>query len=127
MNVRFYYAGLACIFLSALLGAGCHKNAAEESLSSDANGFFCQQCSAKFYTSAGFYADHCPQCKSSDLRPIIGFVCYKDHHTTLTPQGPKSIACEQCQALATGLKMPRESELKAWGAVKKTPAEVGAK
>jgi ribosomal protein L40E len=114
------------VLCAALCGCG-KQNAAENSITSDANGFFCRQCNAKFYTDSSVYADHCPQCKSADLRPVIAFVCYKDQHATLTPQGPKSIACEQCQAVASGLKMPHESELKAWGAVKKPAAEVGAK
>jgi len=123
-NVKLFW--LAFAFVAFFLGA-CKKNSAEDSLKSDATGFYCRQCNAKFYTASGVYADHCPQCKSADIRPVIGFVCYQDQQVTLTAQGPKSMPCQKCGAVATGLKMPRESDLKAWGAVRKTAAEVGAK
>jgi hypothetical protein len=115
-----------CVALLILL-AGCGKNATEQNLVSDANGFFCRACKLKFYTEAPVFAERCPACKSSDLAAVLGFQCYKDQHLNLTPQGPKSLACEKCQAEATGIKMPSAAQLQAWGAVRKSKAEVGGR
>lgn len=111
-------------FLCAVMISGCSKNPAESSIDSDANGFVCNKCGAKFYTRSPLFADHCPSCKSTDLRQVVGFLCYKDQHLTLVPQGPRSIACEKCGAVATGLKMPRQSEFASWGATLRQKSEV---
>jgi hypothetical protein len=118
---------LSLFAIISVVAVSCAKNPGESSLVADANGFVCPKCNAKFYTPAKVYAEKCPQCQSTEVTTVVGFQCYKDKHVTLTPRGPKSIACEKCQELATGMKMPQESELKTWGAVAKTKAEVGAK
>jgi Zn finger protein HypA/HybF involved in hydrogenase expression len=115
------------IFITLFLAVGCKKDPAVSSLESDARGFFCKACQAKFYTDWSVYAERCPQCKSEDIRPVVGFLCYQDQHLNLTPQGPKAMTCEKCQGQATGLKMPHEAELKSWGAVKRSKSEVGPK
>jgi hypothetical protein len=114
---------LSFLCIAALL-SGCSKEpAAGELLSSDANGFLCRACKAKFYTSRSVYADKCPSCKSGDVAEIIGFYCPKDQHLTLTPKA-KSTKCEQCNEEIGQVKLPTSQQLIAWGATKKTESEV---
>jgi Zn finger protein HypA/HybF involved in hydrogenase expression len=120
-------ASLLLLLLSlgiALENTGCKRNPAESSIESDANGFLCNQCAMKFYTHSPLFADHCPRCKSGDIRQVVGFLCYKDQHLTLTPQGPRSIACAHCGNVATGLKLPNEGDLVAWGATLQNKSDV---
>ena len=109
--------GLACVLLVLL--AGCGKDVDD----SDANGYLCRKCNLKFCTDREVFAEHCPGCKGSDIPPVVAYVCDKDGHTTVTPRGP-SVVCEKCRAPLTAIKLPRENELKAWGAARKTKAEV---
>jgi hypothetical protein len=112
---------LACVLLALL--AGCGRGAADAAGDSDANGYWCRKCNLKFYTAREVFAEHCPKCKGYDIPPVVGYVCDKDGHITVTPRGP-SVRCEKCRVPLTAIKLPRENELKAWGAAKKTKAEV---
>jgi Zn finger protein HypA/HybF involved in hydrogenase expression len=107
-----------------LAAVGCSKESQQgELLNSDANGFLCRQCNAKFFTSRSVYADHCPSCKSADVALVIGFYCDKDQHVTLTPKA-KSVLCEKCNQLLGQVRLPTSAQLVAWGAVKKSEADV---
>jgi len=116
-----YGLGLACVLLALL--AGCGGGARDVAGDSDANGYVCRKCKLKFYTARAVFAEHCPACKGADFPSVVGYVCDKDGHTTITPRGP-SVVCEKCRAPVAAIKLARESELKAWGAAKKTKAEV---
>ncbi len=118
---------LVAVFgLAAGLGfaGGCGKRAVDRALASDARGYFCPGCNAKFYTEYEVIADVCPLCKNNDIRVIVGFVCSSDQHTTLSPRRHGAVPCEKCGKPASRLSLPREAELKAWNAVRKTQAEV---
>src|SRR5690242_4001653 len=105
--------------LLALLLAGCSKEPNAGRFESNANGYFCPKCNLKFYTDEKVFAEFCPSCKGGLIPPIVGFICTKDQHHTLTPKA-KSVACEKCQEVSTTLWFPRESELIAYGAQKKS-------
>ena len=110
----------ACLWFAG----GCGKSAVDRALVSDARGYFCPGCQTKIYTEYDVIADVCPQCKSNDLREVVGFVCSTDQHTTLSPRGRGAVPCEQCGKPASRLSLPREADLKAWNAVRKTKSEV---
>jgi len=103
---------------------GCRPDPARDAAESDVNGYACLKCQARFYTAQKVFAEHCPACKGFDLRPVVGFVCDKDQHVTLAPRGVGVGVCEKCRAPVAAIKLPREPELIAWGAVKKARAEV---
>jgi Zn finger protein HypA/HybF involved in hydrogenase expression len=107
------------------LFAGCGKSDVDRALDSDANGFLCLKCQAKFYTDRKVFPTRCPQCQNPKVELVMGFVCSDDKHITYAPQGRGSAACEQCKKPTSALSIPREAELKAWGATKKTKSEVG--
>lgn len=121
-NLRLF-ATITALLLPALL-SGCGKSEINQALDSDANGYLCQACKAKFYTERELFADFCPTCKNGDIRQTVGFVCSNDGHMTLAPRGPGFLACEQCGKSTSALRIPREKELQAWGAAKKSAAEV---
>jgi hypothetical protein len=104
--------------------AGCSKEAEHgQLLNSDANGFICRQCKAKFFTARSVFADKCPSCQSPDVAEVVGFFCAKDQHLTLAPKA-KFANCEKCGE-ATGLiRLPTSADLLAWGATKKREADV---
>ena len=112
------------LYLAIIALAGCKKEPGLAALDSDANGYVCTQCGAKFYTDRKVFAEFCPNCKSTNIRPVVGYVCDKCQHVTLSTQAHTSVTCEQCQALVAASKLPSAAELAAWGAVKKTKAEV---
>ena len=107
---------LAAFLPLCLILCGCGKSAVEKAFESDSNGFFCKACRTKFYTGAGIFADHCPQCRSANIQEVVGFVCPKDQHTTLAPRGQGAMACEQCGAITTALRLPHETDFQKWGA-----------
>jgi len=117
---------MRCLALAVCLGfaGGCGKSFVDRALASDARGYFCPACKTKFYTEYDVIAEACPQCKSNDLREVVGFVCSTDQHTTLAPRGRGAVPCEKCGKFSSRLRLPREAELKAWHAVRKTKAEV---
>jgi hypothetical protein len=108
-----------------VVAAGCKDSKLEKALESDANGYVCQQCSAKFYTAREVFAGHCPQCKKPDIEQAIGFSCPADKHVTVAARSRGARRCEKCGGPTSGISIPGEAELKAWGATKKTAAEVG--
>lgn len=111
---------LTCFWIAT----GCGRSAADRSLESDARGYVCQGCKAKFYTDYEVIADICPQCKSYDIHDVVGFVCAADSHVTLAPRGRGAMPCEKCGKPASSLKRPAGSDLKAWGAARATKAQV---
>jgi predicted RNA-binding Zn-ribbon protein involved in translation (DUF1610 family) len=111
---RFVLAGLLLLLLA---GAGCKKTAAEEASDSDANGYFCPACELKFYTKRSDFPFLCPKCGKNGIAEVVGYRCAKDQHLTLVEKGKRSgIVCEQCGAALSGMILPREKDLKAWGA-----------
>jgi hypothetical protein len=131
MNIEtFKVSGVARILVAAAVlmvlafAAGCGKDAAAEAGDSDANGYFCRACQAKFYTERAVFAARCPSCQSTDLAPVVGFLCDKDRRTTIVPRAGDSAKCEQCDARLENIRLPHENELRAWGAAKKNKADV---
>ena len=109
-----------------LLGlVGCGKSQINKGLESDANGYLCLSCKAKFYTARDVFAGHCPQCQAPNVQLVVGVVCPADNHVTLFARGRGSGVCEECGKPVQAIFIPGEKELKAWGATKKTAAEVG--
>ena len=106
-----------------LLLGGCKKDVAKEASDSDANGYVCLKCEAKLYADRSvFLGPKCPKCQQDSLVEVVGYVCPKDSHLTIRArQGDRRGApvCEACQEpLAGGMRLPREKDLKAWGATK---------
>jgi DNA-directed RNA polymerase subunit RPC12/RpoP len=114
------------VFLAGLFGTGCGKNEIDRALDSDANGYLCRICKARFYTSREVFANVCPACKTTQIIQVVGFVCPDDHYVSIGPRGTGTIVCEKCNKPTSGLSIPREAELKQWGAAKKSRAEVGS-
>jgi DNA-directed RNA polymerase subunit RPC12/RpoP len=81
-------------------------------------------CKAKFHVEQAVVADFCPQCKGTDLQPVIGYVCATDGHLTLNTRRSKPIPCEQCGVQISSIRQPTAAELEAWGAAKKSRTEV---
>jgi len=119
--------GMACLLGAALAAlAGCGDSAQKQVLETDANGFQCEACKAKFYTDADTFANHCPQCKQPNVQQVVGFVCPADQHVTVAPRSRGSVRCEKCGKPVSGLCIPKAKDLQAWGATRKTAAEVGS-
>src|SRR5450631_1091191 len=99
-----------------LLVSGCGKNVAKDASDSDANGYLCTKCGAKFYTSRSvFLGVTCPKCKADALVEVVGYVCEKDNHLTLkgrTNDRNGAEVCEKCGAPLGGMRLPREKDLK---------------
>jgi DNA-directed RNA polymerase subunit RPC12/RpoP len=112
---------LLCVLLLASVTA-CKKDVSLAAIDTDANGYICLKCGAKFYTERTvFLGASCPQCKQEGLIQAVGFYCEKDHYLTIRAgQGDRQGAvCEKCQAfLINAMKAPLEKDLKAWGATK---------
>ncbi|MEI9962459.1 MAG: hypothetical protein WDM76_15450 [Limisphaerales bacterium] len=113
------------LMMVATLLVSCGKSEVDQALDSDANGFICPNCKAKFYTERNVFATRCPDCQKPRVEMVLGFVCSDDKHITYAARGHGSAACEQCGKVTSNLKIPNEAELKAWGAIKKTKSEVG--
>ncbi len=109
------------MIVTLLIANGCRKNIAEEASDSDANGYLCTKCGAKLYTSrAVFLGAACPNCKADGVMEVVGYYCDKDKHLSLVGRnnerdGP---TCEKCGAPLNAMRLPREKDLKAWGATK---------
>lgn len=110
------------LLVGTLLGAGCKRDVAEEASDSDANGYLCLACGAKLYSArAEFLGPQCPKCNQPKLVEVIGFRCSKDQHMTIQSRGngrQEAALCDLCKAPLSGLSLPREKDLKAWGAQK---------
>lgn len=112
---------LACWLATAWAGgAGCERDVAREASDSDANGYLCTKCGAKFYTTRSvFLGPRCPKCQQDGLVEVVGYFCAKDNHLTLTGRGGDqrgATTCEKCGASLGGMRLPREKDLQAWGA-----------
>lgn len=107
------------------LAGGCSKHSADKALDSDANGYLCLSCNAKFLTDRDTFATRCPTCSKPGVEQVLGFVCAADQHVTINPRGRGGMACEKCGKGTTAVSIPTEAQLKGWGAAKKTAAEVG--
>jgi hypothetical protein len=97
-----------------------------QSIETDAHGYACRQCGAKFYTEQKvFLESKCPKCQQQTLDDVTGYWCEKDRHLTIRPRvsGPAGAAvCEKCGApLKNAMVSPREKDLLAWGATKTGP------
>lgn len=115
---------LPLLVLFGFFLAGCSKKPGEEAIDSDSNGYVCRSCNAKFYTERKVFAEHCPACKAPNIVSVVAFFCEKDGHSTLTARGPNSFTCEKCQSPVAAIRLPKETELRAWGASKKSKVEV---
>jgi DNA-directed RNA polymerase subunit RPC12/RpoP len=115
---------MAMAFITGL--GGCGKSDVDQALDSDANGYVCAKCSAKFYTARTDFAQVCPSCKSYEIQEVEGFVCLADNEVVLGPRGLRSVRCPKCGSPTTGRIIPKESGLTAWGATKRTLKEVSA-
>ena len=111
-----------CVMAALLLG--CGKGSVDQALESDANGYLCRSCKAKFYVDRQIFADFCPACKSPGIDQVVGFVCASDSFTTVGPRGRGSMRCDKCGQPTSGLSIPRAKDLQAWGAAKKNRKEV---
>ncbi len=117
---------LACLVgvfaLVAFVGVGCKRDVANEASDSDANGYLCTKCDAKFYTDRSvFIGPKCPKCGEDTLVEVVGYRCAKDQFVTMrSARGDaRSVVCEKCQAsLANSMFLPRAKDLQAWGATK---------
>ena len=114
-------AGLLTVWMVL---AGCSSSAVDEAGQSDANGYVCLKCGAKFYTERKVFAEKCPTCQTIDIKGVVGFVCEKDQHMIIGPGGRDWVPCDQCGGRTSALRLPKESELKSWGAEKKTRKEI---
>lgn len=126
-RARIYMALLLSLLILVVLpGAGCKQGAAADAIETDANGYVCLHCGAKFCTSRNeFLESKCPKCQQYALAEVVGYRCEKDHHLTIRPRvsGPEGAAvCEICGThLANAMVLPHEKDLMAWGAVKVMP------
>jgi hypothetical protein len=117
--------GLAGLVGMGLL-AGCKDAAVEQALTSDANGYQCLACQAKFFTDRKTFAAACPECRKTNIEQAMGFVCEQDNFVSVAPRGVRSVKCQQCQSPTTGMSIPRQADLIAWGATQRAAAEVGS-
>ncbi len=113
-----------CLALSVLLCVGGCGPKADQALESDANGFVCRKCLAKFFTDRELFPDHCPKCKQPDIEQVLGFFCKSDNHATLGSRSRGARTCEKCGRPTDGVSIPKKTELQAWGAVHSSKAEV---
>jgi hypothetical protein len=114
---------LVVVLTLAVLVVSCKKDAAVEAITTDANGYLCLKCGAKYYTSrAVFMESKCPKCQEYGIEDVVGYLCKKDNHLTIRPRlgGPEGKStCEKCGAyLESAMVMPRETNLLVWGAIK---------
>jgi ribosomal protein L40E len=113
---------VAGLLVMGVMVPGCKKDVAKEASDSDANGYICLKCNAKLYTARSvFIGPKCPKCQEDALMEVVGYVCPKDGHLTLRArQGERQATpvCESCQGPLDGMRLPREKDLKAWGATK---------
>ena len=103
------------ILVAMVYLAGCGRDAASKALDSDANGYVCTGCATKFYTERKLFPNRCPSCRSGAIEMVLGYACSEDGHVTMAPRA-RGAACEQCRKFTTAVVIPRESDLKAWGA-----------
>lgn len=112
---RFFLATLLVLLVA---GAGCKRNAAEEASDSDANGYLCPACGLKFYTQRTDFPFTCPKCGKNGIEEQVGYVCQKDQQLTIVGRKRTAVVCEKCGAPVSGMILPREKDLKIWGATR---------
>jgi hypothetical protein len=121
MNRRQALRGLVLAGFGIAL-SGCRKTVAEDASDSDANGYYCVGCNAKLYTARNvFIGPKCPKCSQDTLMEAVGYVCEKDQHLTIRPRvGDRagSPVCDKCKSPVSAMRLPREKDLKDWGATK---------
>ena len=124
-NAKLTWMG--CLLGLALLAevTGCGRRSEDSALDSDANGFVCLDCQAKFYTDREVFANHCPACDKTRVEMVLGFVCPVDGVVTYAPRGKGAAVCAQCGKTVSNVAIPTKLELVGWGAEYKTGAEVG--
>jgi hypothetical protein len=127
-SVVFLLPALIPLALVGFLMGGCSKDPSMEAIETDAHGYLCQHCRAKFYTDRNvFLESKCPKCHQETLVDVIGYMCQKDNHLTIRPRvlGPEGAAiCEVCRMHLKDAKVaPREKDLLAWGAIKIGPQQ----
>ena len=109
--------------LASLILGGCGKDPAMAAIETDAYGFQCMKCQAKFYTDRKSpLGSKCPKCQQDYVEDVVGFWCEKDQHMTIRPRvsGPEGAAvCEKCgTSLKNAMISPKQKDLVAWGATK---------
>ncbi len=122
-SVADFLPALMQLALVGFLIGGCSKQDGMSAIETDAHGYLCQNCGAKFYTGRrAFLESKCPKCQQFTLVDVVGYMCEKDHHLTIRPKvpGPEGAAiCEVCKTpLKNAMVSPREKDLVAWGATK---------
>jgi len=118
---RAAWLSLSVCILLGVIGSACRKDVAADATDSDANGYLCLQCGAKLYTPRSvFIGPKCPKCQGNELVEVVGYLCPKDRHKTLRPRSGsrEPLECELCKGPVGGMFLPRETDLKAWGAQK---------
>ena len=115
---------MSFLLLSAagLALSGCRKDVAEEASDSDANGYLCLDCGAKLYTDRSvFIGPKCPKCQKDRLMEVVGYWCEKDQQLTVRSRVGDRMGtpvCDKCKSPVNAMRLPREKDLKAWGAAK---------
>ena len=127
-SVASFLPALLPLALVGFLIGGCSKDPNMEAIETDAHGYFCQGCRAKFYTDRNvFLESKCPKCQQETLVDVTGYMCGKDHHLTIRPRvlGPEGAAiCEVCRMHLKDARVePRKKDLLAWGATKTGPQQ----
>ncbi len=62
--------------IESLIGSSAaFSRRVDQSLASDARGYFCPGCKTKFYPEYDVTADVCLHYKSNDFRKVVSFVC----------------------------------------------------
>ncbi len=123
VRLMLSHKGLFLCLLVALGMTSCKQDIASEASDSDANGYICLKCGVKLYTERSrFIGPRCPKCSEDSLMDVVAYTCAKDHQLIVRPRrGDRGGApvCDKCQAnLANSMFLPREKDLKAWGATK---------
>jgi hypothetical protein len=110
-----------CCLVALLLVSGCGKDVAEQASDSDANGYLCLKCNARLYAERSvFLGPTCPKCSQPALTEVVSYLCPADNHLTIRSRSDDraGAACESCRKPVNGMRLPRENELKSWGATK---------
>lgn len=117
--------GISWVLLALMFSfsTGCSKTVSESSSQSDANGFLCPSCGEKFFTSVKVFPSYCPKCKKTDLVEVVGYVA-SDGQVILAPRD-QIVSDPKTKKPIRDIKLPRERELLAWGAVKRSAKETG--
>jgi Zn finger protein HypA/HybF involved in hydrogenase expression len=113
----------ALAVVAALHLSGCTKDPAQAAIESDAYGFQCLKCQAKFFTDRKSpLGSKCPKCQQDYIEDVIGYWCEKDKLMTIRPKisGPGGAAvCDKCGgSLKNAMISPQQQDLLAWGATK---------